>query len=337
MSRRSSRNITAVLKQTKAPNAAITKKIKKEPPNIAIKSELVEEVRGSRTSTTIVKEEEIKVDPLVSPVLQDAVNHLCSVDPRFHSLFQRYIPKPWTQEGLAEPKNHFRSLILGVISQQVSGAAARSIGRKFVMLFHGPESISATINVDIDPEVEDGPEARIKQEPVEQPVPLSTSAPASAAPANDTLIMDFFPSVEQVANADVMYLKSAGLSLRKAEYVQGIAKAFQNGEVSDEFFSTANNETIKTKLVSLRGLGPWSVEMFMMFSLKHWDILSPGDIGIQRGMSYFVGKDPRNKSTHNKNKAQKYMSEAEMKAATESWKPFRYASAKRAHMEPLDD
>lgn len=41
-------------------------------------------------------------------------------------------------------------------------------------------------------------------------------------------------------------------------------------------------------------------------------------------MSYWVGKDPKNKSTHNKNKSQKYMSEAEMAAATALWRPYRY-------------
>lgn len=75
-----------------------------------------------------------------------------------------------------------------------------------------------------------------------------------------------------------------------------------------------------------------------MFSLQRWDILSPGDIGIQRvftlrmfvvfvltwkGLSWWIGKNPKDKTSHNKSKASKYLTEAEMLVATEDWRPYR--------------
>lgn len=205
----------------------------------------------------------------IDVTLQDAVNHLCRVDSRFQSLFQRFVPKPWTAEGLSEPKNHFRSLVLGIISQQVSSAAARSIGRKFISLFLDHGQLSVNLKVEIDPEVEDGPGVAIKAEPESiKAMPPSESVQSSAAPAQDSLFQSFFPTPAQVASAEILYLKSAGLSLRKAEYVHGIAQAFVSGELNDDFFATADDETIKKKLVSLRGLGPWSAEMFMVNAVQ---------------------------------------------------------------------
>lgn len=199
-------------------------------------------------------------------VLQDAITHLCSVDHRFEPLFSRYIPKPWTAEGMSQPKCHFKSLTLSIMSQQVSGAAARSIGKKFVGLFRGLEHSGVSAEVDMDPEVEDEPKVKLENG-VEGNVPASdVVVPPSAAPVNDALADAFYPTAEQVAASDVMYLKSAGLSLRKAEYIQGIAQAFANKDLTDEFFATADDDAIKSKLVSLRGIGPWSAEMFMVGS-----------------------------------------------------------------------
>ena len=272
--------------------------------------------------------------PLHDDILTDALRHLTSVDPRFEALSRRFVCRPWTAGGLSERPNHFRSLALGIMSQQVSGAAARSISRKFVNLFRHADLHAAHVDVDIDPEVEDGPAVKTEtqiQIKTETQIPIKTEtdtdtsiADPSSAPAQDREELQNFPTPAQVASADVLYLKSAGLSLRKAEYVQGLALAFVENHLDDAFFASATDDEIVDRLTSLRGLGPWSAEMFLMFSLKRLDVLSYGDIGIQRGMSYWLGKDARDKSSHVvKGGKFKFVSQTEMDELSDTWRPFR--------------
>lgn len=258
--------INDVLKQTKSTTSSIKKPRSKPKNQVVVKHEAQEAlVLAPQATNTIGEAPDVDVKrpvPPTQPNLQDAMSHLCSVDPRFHELFQRFVPQPWTHTGLAQPKNHFRSLVLGILSQQVSGAAARSIGRKFVNLFASTVQDEHTSMVDMDPEVEDGTVQSRVTIPVQEQA--STSTFSSAAPANETLVASFFPTPDQVAASEILRLKSAGLSLRKAEYVHGVAQAFVARDLTDEFFANADDETINKKLTSIRGLGPWSAEMFMV-------------------------------------------------------------------------
>ena len=131
------------------------------------------------------------------------------------------------------------------MAQQVSGAAASSIKKKFVGLFNGP----------LDEEIK------------------------------------VFPTPAQVAACGVAFLRQAGLSERKAEYIEGLAQKFASGELSAAMLINASDEEVLEKLTAVRGLGKWSVEMFACFGLKRMDILSTGDLGVQRGMAAFMGKD----------------------------------------------
>lgn len=60
------------------------------------------------------------------------------MDPRFHTLLEKNHCHVYSPEGLAEGVDPFKALVCGILSQQVSGAAARSITRKFVLLFTSP-------------------------------------------------------------------------------------------------------------------------------------------------------------------------------------------------------
>lgn len=90
-----------------------------------------------------------------------------------------------------------------------------------------------------------------------------------------------FPSPELVARTPIQELKSAGLSLRKAEYIQGLAEKFVSAELSARLLADASDEEVMEKLVAVRGLGKWSVEMFCCFGLKRMDVFSTGDLGVQ--------------------------------------------------------
>jgi DNA-3-methyladenine glycosylase II len=289
---------------TKSRLAAVVKQeaaqIKAEPIQEAVNAETKQE----QQELLSIKQEAQALDVARPGVLRSALIHLISVDRRFEALSQNYIPRPWLDENLDEQVNHFKSLVLGILSQQVSGAAARSISRKFISLFDDPNASDGVHKVDMDPEVADGP------------------ASGNAAPAQDALENLFFPTPAMVLEKDVLTLKSAGLSMRKAEYVSGLAQAFQDGQFTDQFFATAPDTEIVARLTSVRGLGPWSAEMFLIFSLKRTDCLSYGDIGIQRGMAHWLGKNVKDKRTHSKGKF-KYVSQQEMDNTSEPWRPFR--------------
>ena len=71
-------------------------------------------------------------------LLTQARAHLYNCDPRFENLFEQFECKIFSSEGLTSPVDLFKSLVTGIISQQVSGAAARAISGRFIALFNLP-------------------------------------------------------------------------------------------------------------------------------------------------------------------------------------------------------
>lgn len=90
-----------------------------------------------------------------------------------------------------------------------------------------------------------------------------------------------FPSPSQVLTLDIPTLRTAGLSQRKAEYITGLAEKFASGEFTAEGLVSSSDEELIERLVAVRGLGRWSVEMFACFGLKRMDVFSTGDLGVQ--------------------------------------------------------
>ncbi|KAI1107096.1 DNA glycosylase [Jackrogersella minutella] len=210
--------------------------------------------------------------PTTANILEEACKHLISVDARMKPLVESHHCALFSAEGLSEKVDPFESLCSGIISQQVSGAAAKAIKQRFVGLF----------------ENEDGR----------------------------------FPHPSQVSACTVEKLRTAGLSQRKAEYVQGLAEKFAAGELSAQVLADAPYDVVLEKLTAVRGLGRWSVEMFACFALKRMDVFSLGDLGVQRGMAAFVGRDVA-KLKNSKGGKWKYMTEAEMKEISDRFAPYR--------------
>ncbi|KAK5091737.1 3-methyladenine DNA glycosylase [Lithohypha guttulata] len=131
-----------------------------------------------------------------------------------------------------------------------------------------------------------------------------------------------WPTPAQVAETSIEKLRTAGLSQRKAEYIQGLAEKFVSGELSTTMLLKASDEEVMEKLIAVRGLGKWSVEMFATFALKRMDILSTGDLGVQRGMAAWFGKDVAKLKSKGGGKW-KYMSEQDMLEKSEPYAPYR--------------
>lgn len=224
-------------------------------------------------------------------LLEEACAHLIKVDARMKPLVEAHHCRIFSPEGLAEEVDPFEALTSGIISQQVSGAAAKSIKARFVVLFDDRSDGESTTT-------------------------------ATAAPSEDIVSSGpRFPQPSQVAATPIETLRTAGLSQRKAEYVQGLAEKFASGELSAHLLADAPYGEVLEKLIAVRGLGRWSVEMFACFALKRMDVFSVGDLGVQRGMAAFVGRDVA--KLKGKGGKWKYMSEKEMEEISERFRPYR--------------
>jgi DNA-3-methyladenine glycosylase II len=91
------------------------------------------------------------------------------------------------------------------------------------------------------------------------------------------------PAPADVVGA-VETLRGAGLSGRKASYVEGLGRMIVNGELDLAALEALPDEEVIERLVEVRGLGRWSGEMFLISHLERPDILSAGDLGIRRGV-----------------------------------------------------
>ncbi len=88
-------------------------------------------------------------------------------------------------------------------------------------------------------------------------------------------------------------LRAAGLSGAKIKTIKGIAIAVENNSLDLLSLRNISEADAGEKLMQLWGLGPWSVEMFLMFALGRSDVFSPGDLGLVRAMEALY-KLPKN-------------------------------------------
>ena len=101
----------------------------------------------------------------------------------------------------------------------------------------------------------------------------------------------------KVTPANVLKLKvddmrAAGLSARKVEYLVDLALKFDAGAVHVKSWEEMDDEAIIAELVSIRGIGRWTAEIFLMFHLMRPNVLPLDDVGLINGISknYFSGE-----------------------------------------------
>ncbi len=86
-------------------------------------------------------------------------------------------------------------------------------------------------------------------------------------------------------------MRAAGLSARKVEYLVDLALHFDNGALHVKAWESMGDEDIVAELVSIRGIGRWTAEMFLIFHLMRPNVLPLDDVGLINGISqnYFSG------------------------------------------------
>ena len=90
-----------------------------------------------------------------------------------------------------------------------------------------------------------------------------------------------FPSPEQVLKTPNRKLRKAGLSQMKINYIKGLAKKIKNQEINFKKIVRLEDEEVIIELTELKGIGRWTAEMFLMFSLRREDVFSAGDFGLR--------------------------------------------------------
>lgn len=96
-----------------------------------------------------------------------------------------------------------------------------------------------------------------------------------------------------VADLPVGALREAGLSGRKVDYLQDLAGHFLDGRLSDGRLASSTDSNLRATLTAVRGVGPWTCDMFLMFTLGRADILPVGDLGVRKGMAALHGMGTR--------------------------------------------
>lgn len=102
-------------------------------------------------------------------------------------------------------------------------------------------------------------------------------------------------------------LKSCGLSRQKIGYLKDLAFKVINNEINFESFATKSEQQIREELVTIKGVGNWSIEVYLMFCLQSPDVVPLGDIAIKNTL-----KELYDCQTHE-----------EMEKLSENWKPYR--------------
>ncbi len=92
-----------------------------------------------------------------------------------------------------------------------------------------------------------------------------------------------FPTPEKVVLTPLEKLRSAGLSSQKASYIKDLAQKFSDGTIKHKSLHKMTNAEIIEHLIQVKGIGVWTVHMFLIFTLNRPDILPTGDLGIRKG------------------------------------------------------
>ncbi len=121
------------------------------------------------------------------------------------------------------------------------------------------------------------------------------------------------PTHRQIQETPHEVLRSIGLSNAKAHYVHNVAGYFGEHNINDDHFDQLTNEQVIEMLTSIKGVGKWTAEMLLMFTLGREDVFAADDLVIQQGMARLYGLDMANKKEFRK----------QIVEISARWAPFR--------------
>lgn len=90
---------------------------------------------------------------------------------------------------------------------------------------------------------------------------------------------------EKILNLPDEKIREVGISYRKIEYIKNLAQKVLNGELDLVALESFSDQEVIEKLVELKGIGVWTAEMLLIFSLGRNDVFSVRDLGLRRGVT----------------------------------------------------
>jgi DNA-3-methyladenine glycosylase II len=118
------------------------------------------------------------------------------------------------------------------------------------------------------------------------------------------------PTPKQLLKADPDAMRAAGLSRAKVAYLRDLAQHVEDGALELELLPDLPDEEVAAQLTAIKGLGPWTADMFLMFQLGRPDILPVGDQGIRRAIQVEYG-------------LRKLPDAKRMQQIAKPWRPYR--------------
>ncbi len=119
----------------------------------------------------------------------------------------------------------------------------------------------------------------------------------------------FFAPQELLAATDEQ-LRSAGLSRQKLAYLRDLSEKFATGQLSEGEFTDQDDEEVIRRVSAVKGIGRWTAEMYLIFSLGRPDVLPVDDLGVRRGFEQTYGLPDLPPPD-------------EMRRIAEPWRPYR--------------
>jgi DNA-3-methyladenine glycosylase II len=115
---------------------------------------------------------------------------------------------------------------------------------------------------------------------------------------------------KQLLAATDEQLRAAGVSRQKMAYLRDLADKFASGELREDGLHELDDEEVITRVSAVKGIGRWTGEMFLIFSLGRPDVLPVDDLGVRRGIQVTYGLAELPKPD-------------EMRRIAEPWRPYR--------------
>ncbi len=122
---------------------------------------------------------------------------------------------------------------------------------------------------------------------------LSVKAAATILERFKKLFTADFPAPEAILDNDVEIYRAVGLSRQKATYIRDIAQKVIDGTVVFDQLDSLSNQEIIDELIQIKGVGVWTIHMFLIFCMGRLDVLPTGDLGIRNGIQKLYGLETR--------------------------------------------
>lgn len=123
-------------------------------------------------------------------------------------------------------------------------------------------------------------------------------------------IYDGFPKPSEVLKTPPSKLRKAGLSGMKVTYIKDLSKKIEANELRLGSLKNMNDQEVIEHLTQVKGIGRWTAEMFLIFSLGRLDVLPVGDLGLRKGVQklYSLSELPQ---------------KDQIEKLAEKWRPYR--------------